>query len=730
MAEIISFGVRSKFMYLFGNLKNLFSKTGLFVLGLFILSLTTDSFAAKGNLDRPFGDFGKVISPVGGAEKAMDAIVQPNGKIVVVGGATGANSTFDFLVQRYNADGSLDPDFGNLGKATLAISPRSEVAHAVVLQPDGKIVVAGYIQQASGYADYCLVRLLPDGQLDTAFGETGVKVLSITATSDIPTALAIQTLNGVDRIIVGGYVNTAPAQFSVSRLDLTGQLDTTFGDGGTKSVSIGGVTDTLQDIVIDDEAKITAVGFSRFDFGGGSYRDDFAAVRFYSGGQLDPTFSGDGKVVTPMAGHAQARSVAIQKVGTAEKIVLGGFARNGATFDDFALLRYNYDGTVDPTFGTNGKTYTNFAQNDDQINELLVQPGGRIVAVGLMNAGINRNFALARYNLDGSLDKTFGACGTVVTDLGTNIDIAYGAALHPGGKIIAVGETTNAATGADFAVVRYTTGGQATATNADFDGDGKEEVSVYRPSEGVWYANCACQGFRAVRFGLPGDIPVAGDYDGDGRTDQAVFRGGTWYLNRSSDGHMGSVDFGLADDIPTVGDYDGDDRADISVWRPSTGVWYVLRSSDLQYTATAFGLAGDKPVPADFDGDGKTDLAIYRNGDWWIKQSSDPSDNLVFRKFGLETDLALAKDFDGDGRADLNIYRPSETNWYQQFTNAVKITRFGISTDKPAPADFDGDGKTDIAVFRNGVWYVLSGSNNSYSVVHFGTTGDLPTVVR
>ncbi len=279
---------------------------------------------------------------------------------------------------------------------------------------------------------------------------------------------------------------------------------------------------------------------------------------------------------------------------------------------------------------------------------------------------------------------------------------------------------------------------EKTASNKtifDFDGDGKTDVAVFRPNdnpnEGDFFILKSSDNSQsATAWGSANDLAANADYDGDGKTDPAVFRPstGTWFILRSSDATIQTAVFGLPEDKLVPADFDGDGRADIAVFRRSNGFWYILQSSDNQFRAAQFGVSEDLPVAADFDGDGKTDIAVFRpsSGVWYISRSSD--NNFTAVQFGKSGDKPVVGDYDGDGKSDFAVFRPSKGIWYllRSQTGFLAIN-FGLSDDKPMQGDFDGDGKNDIAVFRpsNASWYVLKSSDNEFFGIQFGVDNDI-----
>lgn len=230
------------------------------------------------------------------------------------------------------------------------------------------------------------------------------------------------------------------------------------------------------------------------------------------------------------------------------------------------------------------------------------------------------------------------------------------------------------------------------------------------------------------------------DFDGDAKSDYSAIENVSgqmiWHNFKTTNGYT-ATNFGLfADDIPVPGDYDGDGQTDIAVWRNSNGDYYYLESSTGTFRAVHFGATGDNPkVAQDYDGDGKTDFAVTRKENgllvWYILRSTA---GFMGQHFGLENDRALhGGDFDGDGKDDIAVYRPAPSNTFfilKSSDGQVTGANFGVSTtDTPVPGDFDGDGKADIAVWRStdGVWYYLRSSDGGFAGYAFGMAGDLPT---
>jgi hypothetical protein len=264
---------------------------------------------------------------------------------------------------------------------------------------------------------------------------------------------------------------------------------------------------------------------------------------------------------------------------------------------------------------------------------------------------------------------------------------------------------------------------------SDFDGDGKTDISIFRPSNGQWWLNRSSQGVIAHTFGNSTDLLSSGDFTGDQKADVAIWRPSTgeWFVLRSENSTFYSFPFGSNGDIPVPGDYDADGKTDAAVFRPSNATWYIQQSGG-GIAISAFGANGDRPVPADYDGDGRTDLAIFRpsNGQWWLNRSTAGVSAVTF---GNSSDKQVPGDYTGDGKADVAIWRPVSGEWFVLRSENLTYyaSPFGSNGDVPAPGDYDGDGRLDLTVFRssNATWYVQR-STAGLLIQSFGAAGDVP----
>jgi len=273
--------------------------------------------------------------------------------------------------------------------------------------------------------------------------------------------------------------------------------------------------------------------------------------------------------------------------------------------------------------------------------------------------------------------------------------------------------------------------------SADYDNDGATEMSVFRPSSGVWYIKTSSSNFNSYiskQWGNSTDVLVPADYDNDGATDIAVFRpsSGMWYIKTSSSNFNSyiSKQWGNSTDVLVPADYDNDGATDIAVFRPSSGMWYIRTSSSNfnSYISKQWGFSTDVLVPGDYDGDNRTDIAVWRpsTGYWYIRTSSSNFNSYISKQWGFSTDVLVPGDYDGDNRTDIAIWRPSTGYWYIRTSssnfNSYISKQWGFSTDVLVPGDYDGDGATDIAIFRpsNGQWYILTSSSNFTGYINKG----------
>jgi len=410
---------------------------GLWVTAAWMLSASATAQAGVGDLDPTFGSGGKVVSDFGSVDSAGAIALLSDGKTLVAG-ATNVGGSFDFALARYNVDGSLDASFGTAG-LVLTDFGGTDRARFVVVLSDGKIVVLGE-SDANGGFDFALARYNVDGSLDASFGSAGT-VLTDVGGSERGRAIAIQS-DG--RIVVAGNSDASGSvDFALARYNVDGSLDASFGSAGTVLTDFGGDDFGLAG-AIQSDGKIVMGG--RSDANGDL---DFALARYDVDGNLDASFGTAGTVLTDFGGDEFGRPVVIQGDG---KIVLAGGSNVGGDFD-FALARYNVDGSLDASFGTAGMVLTDFGGFVDNAWDVAIQSDAKIVVVGNSNADGSFDRALARYNIDGSLDTSFGTAGLTLTDFGGD-EFGGFAAIHADGKIVVVG-ISSAGGNVDFALSRY-----------------------------------------------------------------------------------------------------------------------------------------------------------------------------------------------------------------------------------------------------------------------------------
>ncbi|MBK8148058.1 MAG: VCBS repeat-containing protein [Acidobacteria bacterium] len=203
------------------------------------------------------------------------------------------------------------------------------------------------------------------------------------------------------------------------------------------------------------------------------------------------------------------------------------------------------------------------------------------------------------------------------------------------------------------------------------------DLAVWRPSSGVWWVLGANQQSTSQQWGLSNDVPVPGDYDGDGKTDFAIWRSGDWWIMRSSDSSSYMISLGASGDRPAQADFDGDGRTDPAVYHEdgANGVWKILLSTTNQVYEQQYGLSDDKPAPADYDGDGRADLAVRRDTNNTFYSRNRSNSQTQSAVIGTAGDVPVPSDYDGDGRADYALFRPSDTKWYIRQSSTGTVTK-------------------------------------------------------
>jgi uncharacterized delta-60 repeat protein len=507
---------------------------------------------AAGDLDSTFDGDGRVTTDfVDGMDSNDDfgneLVVQSDGKIVVVGHSGALSIGSGFEIARYNSDGSLDAAFGAGGRVVVDLGTDSK-ARAVAIQSDGKIVVAGH---GSGGAspDFAVVRLNANGTLDGTLDGDGILTTDLNNLIDSEDFAEGVAVDAAGRIVVAGYSRPTASDdwdIAVVRYAANGALDASFSGDGIALKDVVGLDDQAFDVAIQVDAKIVLAGHSfKTDADPGTDDDpDFAAIRYNSDGTLDGSFDGDGIATTDLGVNSAdfGKSLALQAGGSI--IVAGDSVSSEA---DLAVVRYTSAGALDVSFDGDGRVTIDFGSTNEFGEDVLVQSDGKIVVGGCSEQGSTGfDFAIARLSATGSLDVSFGGDGKVTTDFGNDDqDQAFGLALQDDGKILAAGFSTNIDGGNDFAIARYLANGvglspdacDPTKTQLIVTGtSGDDIIKVHKVGPGS--VEVTLNGTSLGTFGPTGRIIVFADAGDDEVQVSGSITNPVWVYGGGDDDHI------------------------------------------------------------------------------------------------------------------------------------------------------------------------------------------------
>jgi uncharacterized delta-60 repeat protein len=410
-----------------------------------------------GALDPSFGSGGRVITDfAGGIDEAFAVAAYPGRKIIVAGQtrSPGSATDIDIALARYTHDGDLDQTFGEDGLVTSDFNA-TEVVRAVAVQPDGRIILAGTVSRAVGDNDFALVRYERDGRLDSSFGVGGLLTTDFYNTVD--DAMDVAILPNGDIAVVGTVnwsATSLDTDFGLALYDRDGNLKQAFGSDGKVTLDFGSIHDFAAALAVTASGDVVVGGVTTRFVAPGQIDQDFAVARFDRDGSLDLSFGVGGRVITDFTASEGLSDIALTRDG---EIVAVGTVFPAAGGFDFVVAQYTREGSLDASFGQGGSVFTDFANGGDFAFAVDVHPNGTILVAGRTNDSMAPqtfdDFAVARYHRNGTLDQTFGSGGLVVTDFAN--DEARAVVILPGNRFVAAGHEWDGQSSVNFAVVGY-----------------------------------------------------------------------------------------------------------------------------------------------------------------------------------------------------------------------------------------------------------------------------------